>query len=244
MADVVSGGGGARLPQSFGEKLAFSFPAILVTFVLSVAVAVVVLVIVVNSAKTELTEQMDAKNKALKEAFETAQSALKKDLEGKVAVVQQKAEELDNNLQKTKLDVAEAKLRIDKHETSLAAHEASIAKATETTTKHETVLAKHEEKLHYIDEKLAKLDEIKKDVDSLKSDTAGLQKEYQVLSGDLNAVRTKADVTEKDLADLGERARQFQVRVLLARAREASEAARNSDVKSLLQRLADVEGGK
>ena len=70
--------------------------------------------------------------------------------------------------------------------------------------------------------------------------TAGLS----VLTSDLKAVKTKADATETDLADLGERARQFQLRVLVARAREAHDAALHSDFKNLLQRLDDVEGGK
>ena len=95
-----------------------------------------------------------------------------------------------------------------------------------------------------MEERLKKLAGIENDVLSLKSDTAGLKDEYKKLTGDLNAMKTQANVTEKDLADLGERAKQFQMRVLLARAREASEAARYGDIKSLLQHFEDVEGGK
>ena len=95
--------------------------------------------------------------------------------------------------------------------------------------------------MKYIDDKLKKLDDIALEVADLKVNSGELKKEYLVLKSDLSSVRSKTDVTEKDLADLGERARMFQLRVLAARAREAADAARKTDLKGLLSRLDDVE---
>jgi chromosome segregation ATPase len=94
----------------------------------------------------------------------------------------------------------------------------------------------------YIEKKINEIDKIQKEVDGLKGDTALLKGEYKVLHADLEKTKVKTEITDKDLTELSERARQFQMRVLAARAQQAATAARETDLKNLLERLGDVEG--
>lgn len=101
---------------------------------------------------------------------------------------------------------------------------------------------KLETKVKYIDEKLQKLDKIEASVADLRKDTGELKEAHTRLKGDIDTVRKKGEVTDVELADLSEKARLFQLRVLQARAREAADAARQMDLRKLMDRLNDAEG--
>lgn len=242
MSDAA--GGGPKLPQTFGEKISFSLPVIVVALILSIGISYAILAIINGNTRTELTaalkEQSDKLTKDLGEVKKAND-----DLQKEVASLTTKTKTLED--EKVKL-VAELGKMGEDYKTFRGDYSKFIDMQKETdkgqnqdiqTTSAN--LKKVEDKVHYIDEKLKKLDEVAQDVLLLKTDTAGLKEEYKVLKGDLTAVKTKADVTEKDLADLSERARLFQLRVLAARAREAAEAARQTDLKNLLTRLEDVD---
>ena len=236
--------GGPRLPQTFGEKISFSLPVIVVALILSIGISYAILAFINGNTRTELSTKLDEQEKKFtKDVGEVrkANDDLQKDLVALTAKTKTLEEE------KTKMFA-----ELNKMDDNYKAFRGDYSKFVDTqkdldkgqnqdiqTTSAN--LKKVEDKVHYIDEKLKKLDEVAQDVLLLKTDTAGLKEEYKVLKGDLTAVRSKADVTEKDLADLSERARMFQLRVLAARAREAAEAARKTDLKNLLTRLEDVD---
>jgi predicted nuclease with TOPRIM domain len=246
MAEAVVGGGSSKMPQSFGEKLAFSVPVIIVTFLLSVAVAVGVTIYVDGKTRDELNSkigEVDKKVNNLKDDLTATKGKLAA-AEDKIAALQKDTSKLAEETKTLKGEQEKTDLAMGEFRVKFVKQEEVNSEVKGTAMEHSKNLAEHASKIKYIEDKLVKLDAIANDVESLKGDTAGLKQEYAVLKGDLNAVRNKADVTEKDLIELGDRARQFQMRVLLARAREASEAARSSDMQTLLRRLEDVEGGK
>lgn len=239
-----------KVPQTFGEKLVFGIPAIVVALVLSVGIAYAIVASIdgetrkqLEAAKTELT---DKTNKLAEQAK-------------KLEELQVAADSKIKSLEEKSVRLAEAAETIKKELGSVAKSTETIAlnltdfkKGQETldsrqnsdiATTNEKV-GKVEQRVQYIEEKIKKIDELSSDVAGLKVDTADLKSEGKKLRSDLEAVRTKADVTEKDLADLGERTRLFQLRVLAARAREAADAARQLDLKNLLNRLDDVEDKK
>lgn len=239
-----SAGGGSKLPQTFGEKISFSLPVIVVALILSIGISYAILAIINGNTRTELSEKLKEQEVAFTKKVDEVRKA-NDDLQKEVVALNTKAKQLDEERTKQ----AES---ITKMDTDYKGFRSEYSKFVDTqkdldkgqnqdiqTTS--TNLKKVEDKVHYIDEKLKKLDEVAQDVLLLKTDTAGLKEEYKVLKGDLTAVRSKADVTEKDLADLSERARMFQLRVLQARAREAADAARQTDLKNLLTRLEDVD---
>lgn len=248
MADT--GSGGARVPQSVGEKLSFATPVIIVGLILSVAISGVILWAVdgktrevLEATKTDLVKRTDALTTLVSEA-EKARVTMEKTivkLEAKTDTLEKGKEELAGLLKDT---IAQVKGTSDDL-TSFKKGQQVEDKTQNTDIKHNAdMTAGIDRRVIYVEEKLKKLDAIEKDVVGLKNDTGELKQEYVKLKGDLNAVRTKGDATEKDLTDLGERARLFQLRVLTARAREAADAARKVDIKTLISRLEDVEEGK
>lgn len=244
MAETVGTGGTPKVPQTVGEKLAFSFPAILLTLVLAVGLAYVI-VAIIDGQTREMVEGVKARTTEL----ETGLKKVKDD----TTVLQASVKKLDEktaSLEKEKDRLVKA---LDEVNTSFVKHTEAYAKFVDTQAgvdKNQnqdiTATANNvntlETKVKYIDEKIKILDVLKADVDTLKTDTAGLKVESAKLRTDLTACRAKADITDKDLTDLTERTKLFQMRVLAARAREAADAARATDIKLLLQRLEDAEG--
>ena len=245
MADTpADAGGGSRLPHTLGEKLGFSLPAIAIAMILSIGISYAILNSVNSNTRNDLTAALNQTRDSLtqktgelqkqNEALETDLKALTtraktlEDENGKLSAALNKMDESYKGFRSDYSKFVDTQKDVDKGQNQ----------DIQVTTSN---LKKVEDRVHYIDEKLKKLDEVAADVLVLKTDTVGLKEEYKVLRGDLTAVRNKADVTEKDLTDLAERARLFQLRVLAARAREAADAARKSDLKNLLSRLEDVE---
>jgi len=174
-----------------------------------------------EAAKFNNTQQKAIENheKSLV-ALRDEKEALKNDLKGTVQTLVKS--------QKTLVVISK---RLDKF---ITAKDNVDAKQNET-------IGDNSRRIHYIEEKLKKLKAIESDVMALKSDTGNLKGQYVVLKKDLETVSKKGDVTEQEMARLGERARLFQLRVLAARAREAAEAARQGDLKKLLARLTEGE---
>jgi len=245
MSDTA-GNGGVKSP-GIGEKLSFSLPAILVALVLSIGISYAILNVVNSNTRKDLNDALKEQNDRLTNSIGELQKKhdlLEKDHTALVA----KAKQIEDD----KNQLAAALKATNESYTGFRAEYSKFVDAQKDVDKGQnqdiqvtsTNLKKVEDRVHYIDEKLKKLDEVAQDVLTLKTDNAGLKEEYKVLRTDLTAVKTKADVTEKDLTDLAERARLFQLRVLAARAREAADAARKTDLKNLLSRLEDVEDGK
>lgn len=245
MSDPVSTGPVQKVPQTLGEKLSFSIPAIVVALVLALGIGYAITAMVDGETRkffaTEMSNQKTLFDKKISETEKTLQ-----DTQKELTDVSNKAKKLEDEKQKLATELTRVSTEFSKVAgdfSKFVEGQKDLDKSqTQDLGKHEANINSLETRVKYIDEKLKKLDELAKDVGDLKVDTAGLKDEYKVLKTDLTAVRTKADVTEKDLADLGERARMFQLRVLAARAREAADAARQVDLKNLLNRLDDVEG--
>jgi chromosome segregation ATPase len=247
----MSDASGSRMPQSFGEKLSFSLPVILVTLVLSLGLGYVIVALTSNSLDKRLTAELDNARDELRkqvgevtkknEILDTQVATLTKENNEIKKVNTELEKRFNTDVEKVKVVSGEVRQNLEKLRTETektdTIHSKDIAENKDTINKVDT-------RLGYVEREMGKLKAIENDVKELKTDNKGLKEEYKILKADIAAVGQKADVTEKDLQDLGERAKSFQMRVLNARAREAVEAARASDLRQLLQRMEDVEGGK
>jgi len=238
-------------PQTFGQKLMFMLPGLIIALLLAVGISYWIVSYYngemeknLAAAKAELTEQ----NKKLGEEIKKVDSE-NKALQKELADVKDRASKLEEGTKKitsTLSDVAKGLndlVALDLSSFVKKEKEEQADQNKEISSTKDNV-GKIDRRLVYVEQRLEKLKEIEADVNGLKDATGTLKKDYEVLKGDLIAVRKKADVTEQDLVQLDERARLFQLRVLAARAREAAEAARQMDFKTLLQRLDDVEDKK
>ena len=242
---------GSPAPLTFGQRMLFMLPGLIIALVLAVGVSYWILYTVNKETEDKLAAakaDLENKNRNLGEEIKKVDSAnkdLKKDLEDTKAA----AKTLDDNMKKLAESLSKTSKLVDDMvaldlSNFMKASKSEVTEAKKDISKHEQQIYTINQKVEYIDKRLKLLDELATDVNGLKSDTAGLKKEYEVLKTDLTSVRKKADITEQDLASLDERARMFQLRVLAARAREAADAARQVDLKALLNRLDDVEDKK
>jgi chromosome segregation ATPase len=242
--------GGTRVPQTFGEKLSFSLPVILVTLVLALGLGAVIVAIVNNKLDKRIVELNSAKEtmdvqlgevKKNNETLTTQVDTLKAENETLKAEKTKLEKHFNMEVDKVKLSSSEMKLDLDKFRKG---QEKLDMDQNKDITETKGTVANIDRKVVYLENEMKKLNQIEKDVSELKVDSGSLKEEHTKLKAEITAVGKKADVTEKDLQDLGERAKAFQLRVLHARAREAVDAARASDLRQLLERLEDVEGGK
>lgn len=232
------------MPTTFGEKLSFGFPVLLVGVIVSVAVSFLILWLV----KGDLEEQIKKTNAELASVDKKFEEKTTKH-EERIVKTEKKGDELDTrvvtlNKEKDQLsaDLKETSGSLKKAETALTSIgkklEESINEQHDKDTKQDANISDNTTRIKYIEDKIKKLDEIEKDVAFLKNN-AVLKDEFAVLKADLSKVRDKGEVTAQELDVLTERARIFQLRVLAARAKEAAEAARQGDVKTLLSRLSE-----
>ncbi|MCW8131010.1 MAG: hypothetical protein KIS92_11730 [Planctomycetota bacterium] len=231
------------MPQTFGEKLSFAAPVLLATLAVSVLIAFVLVWVVsgqirteLKSTKDELTAKNDALAKDLSEEKKKTVDLQKKadDLAKANTDLAAKNETLTGDLNKAAIKLDTQGKALDKVSSTLSDF---IKGQEELDSRQNTDLAKHDSKIQYIEKRLEVLKTLESDVNSLKDATGELKKDYVVLKKDLGDVSKKAEITDKDLTDLTERSRIFQLRVLAARAKEAADAARNNDIKSLVQKL-------
>jgi len=232
------------MPTTFGEKLSFGFPVLLVGVIVSVAVSFLILWLV----KGDLEEQIKKTNVELAGVDKKFEEKTTKH-ETRIAKTEDDGAKLDTRvvtLNKEKNEIA-AKLdettgSLKKAETALSNISKELEKTVEEQrnkdTKQDANISDNTTRIKYIEDRIKKLDELEKDVAFLKGN-AVLKDEFALLKGDLNKVREKGEVTAQELDVLTERARIFQLRVLAARAKEAAEAARQGDVKTLLSRLSE-----
>ncbi|MGD0094402.1 MAG: hypothetical protein ABSE73_31220 [Planctomycetota bacterium] len=236
---------------SFGQKLVFMLPGLIIALALAIGVSYWILYTVNEKMKEDLSAaktELENKNQKLGEEIKKLDSAnkdLRKDLEDAKAVqveIKKGVEKVDGSLKETS-KILDDLVKLDLS-TYMKKQTAAVDDTKKDIGKHESQIAELNTKIQYIDQKLKKLDELDRDVGGLKINSEELKKECQGLRTDMTSVRKKADITEQDLASLDERARMFQLRVLAARAREAAEAARQVDLKALLLKLDDVEERK
>jgi len=238
-----AGGAGGRLPQTFGEKLSFAAPVLAATLAVAVLISFVLVWVVSGQIKTELKQAKDeltAKNDALSKDL-SEEKKKTADLQKKADDLTKSNEELGKKNDALKADLLKAAGELDKQGKSIADVSKNLTEfiqgQKELDSTQNQDLAKHDQKIMYIEKRLEILKTLESDVNNLKDATGELKKEYVVLKGDLGQVRTKAEITDKDLTDLTERSRVFQLKVLAARAKEAAESARSGDIKSLIERL-------
>ena len=232
------------LPSSFGEKVSFGIPILLVGVIVSVAISFLILWLV----KGDLEEQIKKTNAAL--ATETSDRTkndgehverFTKDekkadeIDTRVVTLNKEKEEIAANLKETSGNLKKAQEALTGIGKKL---DETIEEQRNKDTKQDANISDNTTRIKYIEDKIKKLDDIEKDVTFLKNN-AVLKEEFAVLKGDLEKVRSKGEVTAQELDVLTERARIFQLRVLAARAKEAAEAARQGDVKTLLSRLSE-----
>jgi chromosome segregation ATPase len=239
-----------KVPQTFGEKLVFGIPAIIISLVLAVGIAFAIVSYFDNQMREEVKKvkaDLEEKNNKLVELLKEEQT--------KTAALQTQVKSLDDKSAK----LAESQQGLAKELTAVASSTEKIAlnlteykegqkqlDSLQTKDIAGTVTKVDDlgKRVHYIEDKIKKIDDLAKDVAGLKVDTEDLRGQSKTLRTDLESAKKRQDVTEADLNDLGDRTRQFQLRVLAARAREAADAARKMDLKNLLNVLDDVDGGK
>ncbi|MCY3019905.1 MAG: hypothetical protein NTW87_12860 [Planctomycetota bacterium] len=244
-------GGAGPGSLSFGQKLLFQVPGIIIALLLAIGVSYLILDKVnsetekkLEAAKNELADQ----NRKLGEDLKKVDAANKKTQED-LAAVKEEAARIEKERQKLADKLVDISKSIEKAVMDFGKFRETTEAVDTTQTKDIAATAKNlnelDTKVHYIEKNIKeKLDALATDINGLKSDTTGIKEAYKVLRADVTKTQEKAEITEKDLADLGDRARLFQLRVLAARAREAAEAARHMDLKTLLSRLDDVEDKK
>jgi septal ring factor EnvC (AmiA/AmiB activator) len=236
---------GGSLPATFGAKLSYMLGPLLLTLVLAIGISFAILAVV----KGKIEERIDAeKADSIKREKVIADDlgTTKKTLEGeqkKVVELQDKTTKLDKEKEELKVALGKAVDEIG-----------TVGKRVEDTNKllatfkddqkskdtvQDTSIAQNSRDIEYIKKDLKRLDIIEKDVGELKTDSGNLKVEYVNLRNDLNEVVKRGTVTEKEVNNLSERSRVFQLRVLAARAKEAADAAREGDLKKLLARLTD-----
>lgn len=247
MTDTPAASNGG-VPQTFGQKIVFGIPAIIVALVLAVGISGGILYAVNSGTKEDLVKQFkgdlaesERKSGEIIKVLQDDNKALQKD----IATLAKATKDLEVAKQAAAIELEKVDKGVTKIVEEFKAFKGGQITLDENQNKD---LAKHEKninnldtKIHYIEDKMKKIDELATEVNGLKSDTNVLQAEAKALRADMTKVTKQADITEKDLADLNERARLFQLRVLAARAREAADAARQLDLKNLLNRLDDVE---
>jgi septal ring factor EnvC (AmiA/AmiB activator) len=236
---------GGSLPATFGAKLSYMLGPLLLTLVLAIGISFAILAVV----KGKIEERIDAeKADSIKREKVIADDlgTTKKTLEGeqkKVVELQDKTTKLDKEKEELKVALGKAVDEIG-----------TVGKRVEDTNKllttfrddqknkdtvQDSSIAQNSRDIEYIKKDLKRLDIIEKDVGELKTDNGNLKVEYVNLRNDLNEVVKRGTVTEKEVNNLSERSRVFQLRVLAARAKEAADAAREGDLKKLLARLTD-----
>jgi chromosome segregation ATPase len=239
-----------KVPSTFGEKLVFGIPAIIVSLVLAVGLAFAIVSYFDQETRKHVASvkaELELKTTALTEELASEKT--------KTVALQEQVKSLDAKAAK----LAEVTVALD---TGLKAVGSGIEKVAGELTTYKSGQGKLDEiqnkdiaktdtkvddlgkRVHYIEDKIKKIDDLAKDVAGLKVDTDDLRGQSKALRTDLEGAKKRQDVTEAELTDLGDRTRQFQLRVLAARAREAADAARQVDLKNLLRVLDDVEGGK
>jgi chromosome segregation ATPase len=232
------------------QKLGIALPGMVIALLVAVGISYLILDNVIGKAKEQI-KQLDSDLNTEKtkrtEDVKRLEDA-RKELETQVKEVAAKADKLDKDKEAVAKELGKIGTGLEK----IAGDFGDFRKKKdETDSEHDKELAKHEKNIgdvarqvKYIEDKLKKLDELAADVNGLKETSATLKNDYRVLRDDLGKAKERQDLTEKDLTDLGERTRLFQLRVLAARAREAADAARQTDLKTLLTRLDDVEDKK
>lgn len=239
-----------KVPSTFGEKLVFGIPAIIVSLVLAVGLAFAIVSWFdqetrkhVQTVKAELETKTNALTEEL--ASEKTKTAA---LQQQVTSLEAKSVKLAETTTTLATELKAVASGTEKVATDLTSFRSGQGKLDEIQTKDiaktGTMVDDLGKRVHYIEDKIKKIDDLAKDVAGLKVDTDDLKGQSKALRTDLETAKKRQDVTEADLTDLGERTRQFQLRVLAARAREAADAARQVDLKNLLRVLDDVEGGK
>ena len=236
-----------KTEPTLGEKLMFSLPAIVIALLLAVGISYGILTMMEGETRKQLGQaqaQLTKETNDLREDLKKVDQQ-RMDLETKVKTLTDHTATLEKEKTELATKLATTSASFEKVATDFGAFTDSQKNVdtvmSKDIAKHEGNINALETKVRYIDDKLKKLDELALEINGLKSDTSGLHKDYAALKGDLTSVRNKTEITEQDIKDLTDRARMFQMRVLAARAREAAEAARQTDLKSLLNRLDDVE---
>lgn len=238
---------GAGLPRTFGQKLSYMAPVIVVTVVVTMA-ATLGLVWVVRGTLDEKIEQTrdtlkNTKEEVAKNFEET--KVVAGEQKKQIEVVQQQNAKQKEILEAVKSELKEQVAKDEKLTSNLESQSKLLTSFIDDQKKvdgsQNQNIADNSKSIHYIEDRLKSLTQLEADVKGLKNDTGDLKGQYVKLTSELTAVKEKGEVTDQELTDLTERSRIFQLRVLQARAQEAAEAARKRNLKTLLARIDEIE---
>lgn len=238
-------------PQSFGQKMLFMLPGLIIALVLAIGISYWILYVVNTKTEEKLDlvkTELETKNNKLGEELKKLDSA-NKELQKELAETKEKAGKLEEKARKLTDELTKISKGLDDVAALDLSNFMKQQKGEQTEQNKEITgtkegLSKLDRRVVYIEQRLEKIKELEADINGLKDTTGTLKKDLLALKADAVELSKKQKITEEDLTALDERARMFQLRVLAARAREAAEAARQMDLKTLLSRLDDVEEKK
>jgi F0F1-type ATP synthase membrane subunit b/b' len=235
------------MPESsdtVGAKLKYSLPAIILALVLAIGISYLITYLTATKPleefKKETKDNFARVEKSLDDAKKDlgakldAQGAQIKDLQAATKSLGEKLDSVGKQLG----DLATG------YEKFRATTEKTVAEHGTDITETKGAVNKLDTRVVYIEQKIKLVDQLVVDVGNLQKDTTGLKEQAAALRADLTTTSKKAEITDRDLTELSDKVKLFQLRVLAARAREAAEAARNADLKTLLSRLEDVGSEK
>jgi septal ring factor EnvC (AmiA/AmiB activator) len=236
---------GGSLPATFGAKLSYMLGPLVLTLLLAVGISFAILWVV----KGKIDERIDLerkeavdREKKISDSLAETNKVLKGEQE-KLVALQEKTKTLETEKEALKTALNDAVKEIQTVSKNVDATNKLLTafKDDQKTTDQaqSKAIGENTRDIEYIKKDLKRIDALEVDVKSLKIDSFNLKTEYVSLRTDLNEVVKRGTVTETELNSLSERSRVFQLRVLAARAKEAADAAREGDLKKLLQRLTD-----
>ncbi len=243
MADDVTPSGGG-MPKTFGAKTSFMLGPLVLFLIVGVGISFAILWVMAGN----LQEKLEKEEKRAQAAEVKLIGDLKK-ANDDLAAEQKKVVELTDDHKKLRKEKDELADGLKSTISSLEVVSTTLQDTSKTLTKLKednektdaaqgTAIAENTAEITYLKEKVTKeFEKITAEIGLMKHVDKVLQGEYVALRTDVNQTMDRGNVTEKELNALSDRSKIFQLRVLVARAKEAEQAAREGDLQKLLVKL-------
>jgi chromosome segregation ATPase len=243
MADDVTPSGGG-MPKTFGAKTSFMLGPLVLFLIVGVGISFAILWVMAGN----LQEKLEKEEKRAQAAEVKLIGDLKK-ANDDLAAEQKKVVELTDDHKKLRKEKDELADGLKSTISSLEVVSTTLQDTSKTLTKLKednektdaaqgTAIAENTAEITYLKEKVTnEFKKITAEIGLMKHVDKVLQGEYVALRTDVNQTMDRGNVTEKELNALSDRSKIFQLRVLVARAKEAEQAAREGDLQKLLVKL-------
>jgi hypothetical protein len=243
MADDVTPSGGG-MPKTFGAKTSFMLGPLVLFLIVGVGISFAILWVMAGN----LQEKLEKEEKRAQAAEVKLIGDLKK-ANDELVVEQKKVVELTDDHKKLRKEKDELADGLKSTISSLEVVSTTLQDTSKTLTKLKednektdaaqgTAIAENTAEITYLKEKVTnEFKKITAEIGLMKHVDKVLQGEYVALRTDVNQTMDRGNVTEKELNALSDRSKIFQLRVLVARAKEAEQAAREGDLQKLLVKL-------